>query len=121
MALQSKVPAVVHLEDAEALAATDTDTEEEVEAVEVTVDEVVVVVAEEEEEATATSVVSQVTWRESVPKEGEDTAVEVEEVAAVEEAATPVESRDISPGIVLAVDVETDSGQAVGKAEFVMI
>ncbi|KAG2265677.1 hypothetical protein Bca52824_072756 [Brassica carinata] len=36
-------------------------------------------------------------------------------------AATPVESRDISPGIVLAVDVETDSGQAVGKAEFVMI
>ena len=112
---------MVHLEDAEALAATD--TEEEVEAVEVTVDEVVVVVAEEEEEeeATATSVVSQVTWRESVPKEGEDTAVEVEEVAAVEEAATPVESRDISPGIVLAVDVETDSGQAVGKAEFVMI
>lgn len=109
---------MVHLEDAEALAATD--TEEEVEAVEVTVDEVVVVVAEEEE-ATATSVVSQVTWRESVPKEGEDTAVEVEEVAAVEEAATPVESRDISPGIVLAVDVETDSCQAVGKAEFVMI
>lgn len=107
---------MVQLADAEASAATG--TEEEVEAVEVTVDEVV---AEEEEEATATSVVSQVTWRESVPKEGEDTAVEVEEVAAVEEAATPVASLDISRGIVLAVDVETESGQAVGKAEFVMI
>ena len=119
MALLSKVPAVVQLADAEALAATG--TEEEVEAVEVTVDEVAAVVAEEEEEATATSVVSQVTWRESVPKEGEDTEVEVEEVAAVEEAATPVASRDISRGIVLAVDVETDSGPEVGKAEFVMI
>lgn len=109
-ALLSKVAAVVHLEDAEALEVMG--TEEEVEAVEVTEE----VVEAEEEEATATSVVSQVTWRENVPKVVEDTEVEAEEVAAVEEAATPVANLDISPGIVLAVDVETDRFTPIGKA-----
>ncbi|ESQ53111.1 hypothetical protein EUTSA_v10027590mg [Eutrema salsugineum] len=137
-ALPSKVPAVVLLADAEALVA------EEVEAADLEVDLAEEeVAAEAEEETTATSVVSQVTWRETVPKAVEDTEAAVvatagaataeteeevatvveegmEAVVAAEEAATAVGSRDISPGIAPAVDVESDIGPAMGKAESVV-
>lgn len=83
--------------------------EVEVEVVGLAAEEVVVV----EEEATVTSVVSQVTLRETVLKVVEDTEegevvvdTAVVEVAE-EEAAIAVASLGISPGIALAVDVET--------------
>jgi hypothetical protein len=131
---------VVHLADAAVSV-----EEEEVDA-DLEVDTAVAVVDTEEEEvvveeaATATSVVSPVTWRETVLKAVEvteeaavateveaDTAEEVvvTEVVAVEvvaagEAATAVASRDISPGIAPAVDVKTNAGYAVEKSELVI-
>lgn len=140
-ALPSKETAVVvHLADAAVSV-----EEEEVDA-DLEVDTAVAVVDTEEEEvvveeaATATSVVSPVTWRETVLKAVEvteeaavateveaDTAEEVvvTEVVAVEvvaagEAATAVASRDISPGIAPAVDVKTNAGYAVEKSELLM-
>lgn len=145
MALPSKETAVVRLGDAAALAAVaeeveDADLEVDM-AVVVTEEEAVVVVAEEA--TTATSVVSPVTWRESVPKAVEDTAevaVATEEVvatvetevevdteeeavevaAAAVEAVTAAVSLDISPGIAAAVDVEVNTVPAVGKGESVV-
>lgn len=147
--LSKETAVVVHLADAEALAVV----AEEVEAADLEVDLAAVVVMEEEvvaavaeEEATATSVVSQVTWRETVltavaVEDTEEAVVDTEEVGTVEteevvatvvveevgteeavvvaeEAATAVVSRDISPGIAPAVDVKTDTGPAVEKAEY---